>query len=408
MTIQLTQDQKNAYQAISDLLMSKTEHMLVISGFAGTGKTTLIDTVMREWPQLHAMGQGNIPKYDFHLTATTNKAADALANATGRETGTIHAFLGLRVQNLGYNKTRLVDNRKQLPSGYVLVIDESSFIDDELLDHIMHKTKGNKVIFLGDQYQLKPVGSDLTPVFDSGLKTSHLTKIVRQSDNSPIQKLSVALRGHVAGDPMPKAGVNGTDIIHMPRDMFEQSFVNEAIIAPANSVRALAWTNKRAIHFNELVAVARSGSTEIKVGDTAVVNKQIAIRDKYCFPTDSTLFIAGLTPWALDSNGVLSRQVTTNYGHVISQAQNHQDAVRIIKKHYDDGNISMAILLENTYCDLRLMYASTVNKSQGSTYDSVYIDLDNIGACQDKDQVRRMLYVAVSRAKSKVVFTGDL
>lgn len=54
------------------------------------------------------------------------------------------------------------------------------------------------------------------------------------------------------------------------------------------------------------------------------------------------------------------------------------------------------------------MYASTVNKSQGSTYDTVYIDLNDIGKCRDKDQVRRMLYVAVSRARHKVVFTGDI
>ena len=54
------------------------------------------------------------------------------------------------------------------------------------------------------------------------------------------------------------------------------------------------------------------------------------------------------------------------------------------------------------------MFASTVNKAQGSTYDTVYLDLNDIGKCQDRDQVNRMLYVGVSRAKHKVVFTGDI
>ena len=65
-------------------------------------------------------------------------------------------------------------------------------------------------------------------------------------------------------------------------------------------------------------------------------------------------------------------------------------------------------MIENHYVDLRLAYASTVNKAQGSTYDNVYIDLNDIGKCYDKDQVRRMLYVALSRARHKAVFTGDI
>jgi ATP-dependent exoDNAse (exonuclease V) alpha subunit len=60
------------------------------------------------------------------------------------------------------------------------------------------------------------------------------------------------------------------------------------------------------------------------------------------------------------------------------------------------------------WIDLRAQYACTIDKSQGSTYDQVFIDLDDIAKCNVPSQVARMCYVAVSRAKHKVYLTGDL
>ena len=49
-----------------------------------------------------------------------------------------------------------------------------------------------------------------------------------------------------------------------------------------------------------------------------------------------------------------------------------------------------------------------MHKSQGSTYDTVFIDLENIGSCRNPDQVARMLYVAVSRARNRIFLFGKL
>ena len=94
MTIQLTQDQQDAYAAIITLVTTP-QQTLVIEGGAGCGKTTLMNTFMEEWPQLVALSGGLFNDVDVILTATTNKAADALANATKRETTTIHSLLCL-------------------------------------------------------------------------------------------------------------------------------------------------------------------------------------------------------------------------------------------------------------------------------------------------------------------------
>ena len=108
MSIQLTQDQQDAYAAIITLVTTP-QQTLVIEGGAGCGKTTLMNTFMQEWPQLVALSGGAFKDVDVVLTATTNKAADALANATKRETTTIHSLLGLRVVKSSYGRTKLVD-----------------------------------------------------------------------------------------------------------------------------------------------------------------------------------------------------------------------------------------------------------------------------------------------------------
>ena len=61
-----------------------------------------------------------------------------------------------------------------------------------------------------------------------------------------------------------------------------------------------------------------------------------------------------------------------------------------------------------TWIDLRAQHACTIDKSQGSTYAQVFIDLDDIAKCNISSQVARMCYVAVSRARHKVYLTGDL
>jgi len=407
MTIQLTQDQQDAYAAIITLVTTP-QQTLVIEGGAGCGKTTLMNTFMQEWPQLVALSGGAFKDVDVVLTATTNKAADALANATKRETTTIHSLLGLRVVKSSYGRTKLVDTGKLIEDGLVVVIDEASFIDQELLAHIEHKLRKCKVIFLGDPHQLKPVGSSTTTVFSRGYPTVSLNQIVRQADDSPIQTLSRGLRSLVQGHPMPNAGVDGTNIIHMPQQDFEAAFVQDVLNNPVNSVRALAWTNKKAIHYNHLVSIARNGSADIHLGDVVNVNKQHSVSRSFRFPTDSTFQVMGLGPWREDQFGLISREVETSFGVSVYQAQNIEDVQITARNFYDREMHSQGDFVLEHYADLRLMFASTVNKAQGSTYDTVYLDLNDIGKCQDRDQVNRMLYVGVSRAKHKVVFTGDI
>ena len=64
--------------------------------------------------------------------------------------------------------------------------------------------------------------------------------------------------------------------------------------------------------------------------------------------------------------------------------------------------------MQKEVMDLRLPYASTIHKSQGSTFDEVLIDLGSFRSCQDPEVAARLLYVAVSRARKKIKFYGKL
>ncbi|TJX44050.1 MAG: hypothetical protein E5W21_23175, partial [Mesorhizobium sp.] len=86
------------------------------------------------------------------------------------------------------------------------------------------------------------------------------------------------------------------------------------------------------------------------------------------------------------------------------------------RKHFDDlvkyygrvKNWTRMFYLKNNFADLRPRDAATVHKSQGSTYETVFVDLGNISTCNIPSQTARMLYVAFSRARSRVVLYGDL
>jgi hypothetical protein len=80
----------------------------------------------------------------------------------------------------------------------------------------------------------------------------------------------------------------------------------------------------------------------------------------------------------------------------------------LVKYYAKQKNWQKYYLLKNNYPDLRPRDAATVHKAQGSTYDTVFIDLTNLSTCRDPKMAARLLYVAFSRAKKRVVMWGNL
>lgn len=81
---------------------------------------------------------------------------------------------------------------------------------------------------------------------------------------------------------------------------------------------------------------------------------------------------------------------------------------KIVKAFADNRDWQSVQKIQETWVDLRPHFACTIHKSQGSTFDEVYIDLNDFKTERDLKQLARLLYVAVSRAKRKVTLTGDI
>lgn len=410
--ITLTNDQQNALYAFNQFVTDPIESVFVLSGYSGTGKTTLVKTIIEQLPKFLKAAKLIMPSlkhYDLELTATTNKAAEAFSQITGREVKTIHSFLGLRVQTDFLNNTsQLVSSgHKYTKENQLIFIDEASYIDKALLELIFKHTRNCKIVFMGDPAQLTPVKSSSTPVFDANFLGAHLSQVVRQADNNPIQNLSTKFRETVNSGEFFKYTPDGHYIKHMPREEFNQAVIDEFTRPDwkfADS-KLLAWTNKRVIEYNHFIQDRVKGDPCFQVGDYAICNNYLVV-DKRAIKTDQLVRITQIHPDSfeldvLGNNVTLDHSITTFFPKYL---QEKKDRIKIARALDDEVTLQRI----SKWVDLRSAYACTINKAQGSTYDRVFIDLDDIARCNSGDQIARMLYVAVSRARHQVFLTGDI
>lgn len=387
--MQLNQGQRQALDTLTAAVIDRNQKLITLSGPAGSGKTTILKQLIKELKDLAVL----MPEYltTWHFTATTNKAVAALADAMGPTVlvTTIHSLLGL-VPYQGKLKQRR-DSTVQHNS--IIVIDEASYIGEELAVFIARVIdKVSLIIFVGDSYQLPPVKDEISDIFDPMIIPQiELTQVMRQADGNPIQELSLDLRDVVKHRAEPNITLDDVNISWLNSDDFIKAFCNDCIISAPGAVRALAWTNHTAQHYNEQAALACNGRTEFHAGDI-VVNNHYFKSSQQSIPTDATVHIYSTSPWYTEF-GKTMRSITTSYGELTELHRDH-NATAEQRLYY--------------YPDLRYTYASTINKAQGSTYDTVYVDLTDLAKCSNRDLQLRLLYVAVSRARHKVVFTGDI
>ena len=410
--ITLTEDQQKAMNAFQQFLLDPTETVFVLSGYSGCGKSTLVRTLLDKLPAfMKAVKLINPSQKDYEvaLTATTNKAAENLARITGSSATTIHSFLSLRVSTDYKTGVTALSPRNWTPvESYLLFIDEASYIDSKLLELIFKLTHKCKIVFVGDPAQLTPVKSSATPVFSANFNGAALTQVVRQAEGNPIVDLSTKFRHTVNTGEFFSFKPDGHHIQQMNEADFHQAVINE-FARPDWSYadsKILAWTNKKVIAYNQFVRNQVKGSPDFHVGDYAVCNSYIQL-GKTSIKTDELVEITDIAGWT-EMYGVKGRFFELNGSTNVFFPRSLEEANARVKKAKAEGDFSLVAHIENTWIDLRAAYASTINKSQGSTFDKVFIDLSDVSRCNSGDQIARMLYVAVSRARSQVFLTGDL
>lgn len=410
--ITLTNDQQNALEAFGRFMTDPTETVFVLSGYSGTGKTTLVKTLLEQMPNFMKTYRLLNPKaneYQIELTATTNKAAENFSQLSGKEVSTIHSYLGLRV-NTDYatGVTTLVPRSMEPRQGILLFIDEASYVDSNLLRLIFKLTKDCKIVFIGDPAQLTPIKSSGTPVFTAHFPGAHLSQVVRQAEGNPIVDLSTKFRETVNSGEFFSFTPDGQSVKYLERSDFNKAIESE-FTRPDwkyQDSKVLAWTNKCTIGYNHAVRDHVKGDPDFQIGDYAVCNKYIQVGGRN-IKTDQLVQITKISP---DTTvyGIEGNHYTLDNSVTAFMPKSLAEKNALIKKARACEEYQIVEAAENQWIDLRAAYACTVNKAQGSTFDRVFIDLDDIKRCNSGDQIARMLYVGVSRARKQVFLTGDI
>ena len=417
--ITLTPDQQNALEKFTHFLTDPSEQVFVLEGYSGTGKTTLVKTLLDQLPSLLKAVKLINPsarRYDVELTATTNKAAENFALITGMPVATIHSFLGVRVYTdhmTGESKLEEGRKGKDLISNKLIFIDEASYIDSHLLGLIFKRLRHCKVVFIGDPAQLVDFKTGKAPVFSAAFSTTKLEKTVRQPTEEgkplhPITDLASKFRHAVNTGEFFSFTPDGYHVKHMDRGAFNEMVLEEFNRADwrHRDSKLLAWTNKHVVAYNHFINDAVKGTTDFQVGDYAVCNKFVSVRSQ-SLKTDQSVCITGISEEQY-LHGVKGRVMTLDGRQSFFFPNSIEEKNARLKVARDGDEYSVASEINSEWIDLRAEFAQTVNKSQGSTYDRVFIDLDDIKKCNSGNQIARMLYVGVSRARHQVILTGDL
>ncbi len=357
--------------------------LLVITGGPGVGKTTLLNSLLLI---LEAKG------LEITLAAPTGRAAKRLSESTGHEASTLHRLLEYQpAKGWGRNEER------PLP-GTLFVLDEASMVDVPLLWHWLKALPPDAhLVLVGDVDQLPSVGPGrvLADIIDSGAApVARLTEIFRQAKTSRIITAAHAVNAGQAPDLEPPAEGPLGDFFFIERDTPEAiaaalvQVIKERIpqrfgLDPKRDVQVLSPMNRGLLGTaalnarlqealnapGEFTLEAESFGTLYRVGD-----KVIQTRNNY----DKDVF-----------NGDIGRltAIETEPLRLDVRFEDGREA------RYEAGELD----------ELRLAYAITIHKSQGSEFPAIVLPLSTQHYVMLQ---RNLLYTALTRGKQLVVLVG--
>lgn len=419
-SVPLNQGQKDAADGFFEFLFGKQKE-LIISGGGGNGKTYLmshlIDEVMPQYLSTCKM-MGIPPEYsDVQMTATSNSAAEVLAKATGRPTETIHSFMNLKVIDDHSTGRSLLTKGSgwKVYQNMIIFIDECSYIDTSLRTHITDGTQNCKIIYVGDHCQLAPVMEPISPIYLDDLPFFELTEPMRTKDPF-LQALNLQLRHTVeTGEFLPIQIVPGV-IDWLDDDMMELA-VNTQFTQQTQDARILSYTNTRVVEYNEHIRTIRKLPHSFGKGEFLVSNTALRLNSLMLKIEEEVEIIeeSPLTEMADVTSDIqlefrrttLQNRYGTQYRDVMVPVD-REYFTKLIKWFQKQKLWNRYFFLKNNFPDLRQRDAATVHKAQGSSYDTVFIDLGNLSTCHNSNQAARLLYVACSRARSRIIFYGQL
>lgn len=390
-----------AKQQRTAVIEAMREGVLVITGGPGTGKTTIIHTIIQIFKS---------SGMEVVLAAPTGRAAKRMTETTGIEAKTIHRMLGVAYADDDNGRQKFDKNETEPIEADVIIIDEVSMVDMQLFNNLLKAIEpGTRLILVGDANQLPSVaaGNVLKDIIKSEkIKVVRLTEIFRQARESAI--ITNAHKINSGEEPV----MNGKNT-----DFF---FVN-AQYAPEVPGKIVELITKRLPKFTGVDSFSdMQVLTPMRKGDigAAGLNKtlQKALNPpsdgKKEYETSSCTFREGDKVMQIKNNYNISWKIENRLGKVIDDGtgiyNGDMGIIKSINKQAETITVLFDDMRQAVYeftalDELELAYAVTIHKSQGSEYPVVIIP---IHSGPPMLMSRNLLYTAVTRAKKFVIIVG--
>lgn len=259
--IKLNSQQEEALKQMADFVTNPNKKFFTLKGYAGTGKTTILN-ILRDYINKKSAFRTIIN------SSPTHRANAVMLQNGATNVRTLHSVFGLSpeidLETFDAKDTNFIqENQAKIKYGDLLVIDESSMINDELYNFIIDQAKNNnvQVLFVGDPAQLKPVKQKhLSKVFDIVKDSYELTKVER-TGNNPLLKESMDLRNKTnKGDFSFKTNINANNegiVFTKSSEKFLESALNifnsEEFSKNPLLIRILSATNNNVEELNQKI-----------------------------------------------------------------------------------------------------------------------------------------------------------
>ena len=439
--------QAELLQLLTQFILSKNERKaFVLRGYAGTGKTSIMAALVK------ALGE---VKQSVILLAPTGRAAKVLARYANKAAYTIHKYI-YRQDKLGGDSFSLSDN---LHKHALFIVDEASMISGQrdnptfgtgvlLKDLIkyVYAGEGCSLLLLGDDAQLPPVGSDISPALDInyllgfGLDiTSYtLTQVARQALDSGILSNATAIREQIS---MPQQtfdyqytsdfqAFEGVEFLELLEQSYNEVGAEETIILTRTNrrtnlynqgVRARILWKEDAISSGYRLMITKNnyfwtkdyeGIPFLANGDMMEIVRLRNWREMYGFQFVDASLRAIDYDWEIDVILWLDT-LTTDSPEVNHQL--HQQLFDHISEDYPELQHNRKKLIETIYespyynaLQIRFAYAVTCHKAQGGQWKRVFIDPGNIPVEERDKNYYRWLYTAITRATEQVYLLTNI
>lgn len=446
-SFQTTFSQKKVVEMLSDYLSEpKNEQIFILNGYAGTGKTTLLAALVAVLESMQ------VPTV---LLAPTGRAAKVLSKYSNRKALTIHKRIYRERTTADYESHFSLDVNKE--RGAVFIVDEASMLSDStsegqifgsgsLLDDLIKYVRSGKdcrLILVGDNAQLPPVGSAFSPALDEDVMRGYgdvvyasMDDVVRQQAESGILFNATMLRcmlengiyevPHLEMDFADVESISGGEVMEKVQECYDRYGRDETIIITRSNRRANRYNEgvrrynlsaEEAIESGDCLMVVKNNYffTErekecpmsfVANGDVALLRKIRRFEDFYGFHfAEALLSFPDYNDFELQCK-ILLDTLTSE-----SPSLTREESGRLLREVEQDYlDIKSRIkrlkeIRENPHFNavqVKFAYAITCHKAQGGQWKAVFVDRALFGDEPITADMLRWLYTAFTRATERL------